>query len=227
MDRVEDSVATRCYENLGNEPLLALVTTRPGRALDCGCGAGDNARLLVDRGWRVTGVTLSPREQEAAAAWCDAVVLADLNEPLPESVGVGYDLILLSHVLEHLVQPGVLLGEVRRRLAPGGVVAVALPNVLFYQVRFAALLGRFEYTEGGILDSTHVYHYTAASGAALLRRHGFRILAQGAEGGVPLWVLRRVLPQAWQARIDAAACRLWPGLFGYQSLYLAEPESAT
>jgi SAM-dependent methyltransferase len=226
MSAAASGVRDRVYANEGNAPLLALLPGRPGRALDCGCGAGDNARLLRSRGWVVTGVTLSPEEQRAAAAHCDRVVVADLEQPLPESLGEGYDLVLLSHVLEHLVHPENLLASVKRVLAPDGVAAVALPNVLFYPIRLKALLGRFEYTRDGIVDETHVRFYTFASGAELLRRHGFEPIEMRAEGGVPLWKLRQLLPGSWASRLSDWACRRWPSLFGRQSLYLARPTPA-
>jgi SAM-dependent methyltransferase len=219
----ESVIRERVYANAGNPPLLALVPERPGRALDCGCGAGDNARLLRARGWTVTGVTLSPEEQRAASAHCERVLLANLEQPLPAEAGSGYDLVVLSHVLEHLVDPRVLLREARRVLAPGGRVAVALPNVLFYPVRLKALFGRFDYTTDGIMDATHVHFYTFATGADLLRANGFDVLKAEAEGGMPLRWLRRGLPGAWVESLDRWACRRWPGLFGRQCLYLARP----
>ena len=223
MIEADSTIQERVYENSGNPALLALAPVRGGRALDCGCGAGDNARLLRERGWSVTGVTLSPEEQRAAARYCEQVALADLEQPLPASVGTGFDLVLLSHVLEHLVHPEVLLAGVERVLAPDGLVAVALPNVLYYPIRLKALLGRFDYTPDGIMDETHVRFYTFASGAALLRKHGFELLEMRVEGAFPLWKLRRLLPAGWVAWINDRACRALPGLFGRQSLYLARP----
>ncbi len=216
-------IEERLYENAGNPDLLALIRGEPGRALDLGCGAGDNACLLRDRGWRVTGVTLSPREREGALRFCEAVQVANLEEPLPAALGGGYDLVLLSHVLEHLVHPEVALASARAALAPGGRLAVALPNVLFYPLRLKALLGRFDYTPYGIMDETHVRFYTFRSGAELLRRHGFELLEARASGGFPLWKLRQILPTPWVERIHAGAARWRPGLFGWQCLYLGRP----
>jgi SAM-dependent methyltransferase len=67
------------YKNQGNSELLDLLSSSPGRILDCGCGAGDNARILSDRGWCVTGVTIDPREKEAARQFCEVVYIADLE----------------------------------------------------------------------------------------------------------------------------------------------------
>ena len=216
-------VRDRIYENEGNAPLLELAPAGMGRALDCGCGAGANARLLRSRGWEVTGITLSPGERERAGAHCTRIVLADLERPLPDEVGGGYQLVLLSHVLEHLLHPERLLEELRQVLAPEGVVLVALPNLLFYPIRLRLLLGRFDYERDGILDETHLRFYSFASGAALLERGGLRVLEARGEGGFPLAWLRRLLPPGVVAWIDATACRWWPGLFGRQLLYRAVP----
>jgi SAM-dependent methyltransferase len=221
--RVGTGVPERVYDNAGNAALLALAPATAGRALDCGCGAGANARILRERGWEVTGITLSPGERELASRHCARVVLADLEQPLGEEVGRDYDLAVLSHVLEHLREPERLLAAVSRVLAPRGELLVALPNVLFYKMRLRALAGRFDYEPTGILDETHLRFYSFASGHALLERAGLRVLDARADGGFPLGPIRRVLPAAAARRIDAAASRWRPGLFGEQCLYRARP----
>lgn len=220
-------VAENVYRNAGNLPLLELLPAEAGRALDCGCGAGDNARILRSRGWRVTGITLSAEEQRLAAGHCERVFVADLDQPLPDAVGGGYDAVVLSHVLEHLAAPEQLLGRVERLLSARGVVVVALPNVLFYPIRLLAFFGRFDYTPDGIMDATHLRFYTFESGLALLRENGFEVTKARADGAFPIWRLRRHLPASLVERIDHEACRLRPGLFGRQSLYLARPAGAS
>lgn len=155
------SCVDRVYHNAGNQPLLDLFAgVEPGRVLDCGCGAGDNARILQGRGWRVTGITISQVEQQQAAAYCERVYLADLNAGLPETLDGQFDIVLLSHVLEHLVHPEPLLQSISRVLKVSGRIAVGLPNVLVYAQRFQFLVGKFDYTPTGLMDETHVRFYT-------------------------------------------------------------------
>ena len=52
----------------------------------------------------------------------DTFVEADLNQGLPLEVGTDFDVIVAADVLEHTVDPARLLGELRARLAPDGVV---------------------------------------------------------------------------------------------------------
>ncbi len=209
------------YRNQGNRPLLDLLPAYPGRLLDCGCGPGDNARLLTARGWAVTGITIDRAEQQAAAQYCQRVYLADLEPGLPAAIGGRFDAVLTSHVLEHLVHPEQLLRDVKEALKPTGVLAVALPNVVAYTNRLRLLLGRFDYTTTGVMDEGHVRFYTFVTGAQLLQRNGFYVRVARADGAFPLSRLRHYLPPRLVAAVNQQACRRWPGLFGYQSLYVA------
>jgi 2-polyprenyl-3-methyl-5-hydroxy-6-metoxy-1,4-benzoquinol methylase len=213
--------AQRIYENAGNPVLLSLVGQLPvGRALDCGCGAGDNARAFASRGWEVSGITISPAEEERASRYCKFVYLHDLELGIPPSIDQTYNLVVFSHVLEHLRNPDHILREIKSRLEPTGYVVVALPNVLHWRNRLQFLLGRFEYETGGIMDNTHIKFYTFKSGERLLTANGFEVITKLGDGSFPLPYFRRLVPQI-ACRIDRIACRLWPGLFAWQLLYVA------
>jgi 2-polyprenyl-3-methyl-5-hydroxy-6-metoxy-1,4-benzoquinol methylase len=209
------------YQNQGNRTLIAMLPRSPGRLLDCGCGAGDNARLLRALGWRVTGITIDAREREAALPFCDEVLLADLERGLSDDVPERFDVVLMSHILEHLAHPGHLLADVRRRLGPGGVAAVALPNVLNYRQRLRFLRGNFAYEDDGVMDRTHLRFYTYTTARELLEEHGFEIVEGVPDGGLPWWKLRRLVPKASRLPIDRWASLRMPNLLAYQCLFLA------
>src|SRR6267378_1761788 len=210
----------RIYEG-SNRPLLQLIAPFPaGAALDCGCGTGGNARELRQMGWRVTGITVSPREVEMASECCEAVLLGDLNSGIPKEAGGPFDLVVFSHVLEHLLHPDVALRDARRLLTPDGRLIVALPNVLYWRMRLKFLFGEFKYEPTGIMDETHVHFYTFHSGMELLRSNGFEIVSTLGDGAFPLPFLRRLLPAVAQF-LDPLASRLIPSLFGAQILYVA------
>ncbi|WP_239346275.1 bifunctional 2-polyprenyl-6-hydroxyphenol methylase/3-demethylubiquinol 3-O-methyltransferase UbiG [Frankia sp. Cj3] len=213
------------YRNVGNRPLLDLIRTKPGRALDCGCGAGDNARLLVERGWKVTGVTNDPAELTAAREFCEMVHFGDLTAGLPFAEDASYDLVLLSHILEHLADPVCLLAEARRVVAVDGLVAVALPNVLHYSQRAKFLRGQFEYTRTGLMDVTHLRFFTFDSARTLVSTNGFDVVTALPDGGLPWWRLRNVLSADVTGRLDLWASRRQPNLLSRQAVFLARPTS--
>jgi len=215
----------KIYANSGNLPLLGMLPAPRGgrRVLDCGCGAGDNARLLAQAGWRVTGITISAEENALASRFCESTLVADLEQGLPRGAEGPYDIILMSHLLEHLINPMKLLETSRRVLSPDGLLAVALPNILAYPQRLAFLCGNFEYTDTGTMDHTHVRFYTFSTGRRLLTTNGYDVTRAEPDGGFPLWKLRFLLPDPVVRAINRTACRAAPNLFGFQSLYLARP----
>jgi SAM-dependent methyltransferase len=50
-------------------------------------------------------------------------------ETVLDRAGEPWDLIILSHVLEHLREPAETLESIRSRLAPGGLLYVEVPNI--------------------------------------------------------------------------------------------------
>jgi SAM-dependent methyltransferase len=97
-----------------------------GRALDVGCGNGNHLRRLAALGFRARGLDVSPR----AVALCRAAGL-DVDEGTLEDArlpAASFDLVVASHVLEHLRDPRAFLAEAARVLAPGGVLVVKTPN---------------------------------------------------------------------------------------------------
>ncbi len=210
------------YRGESSPAVLRRIPADAVRILDVGCGGGGNARLLSARGQIVDGITVSAQEAEQAQSFCTNVYQHDLETGLPPlPAELLYDAVICSHVLEHIVEPEALLTSIRARLAPSGIMVVALPNLMFWRSRIRLMLGDFEYTDHGLMDRTHVRWYSFASGRRLLERHGFHVIEAVAEGGLPLGPLRRIAPQWLLERGDRAACRLAPGLLGSEMLYVA------
>ena len=220
--KAESLLTNKIYQGEGNIPLLDMIPDNvAGRALDCGCGVGGNAGLLTARGWCVDGITISPQEQGIAARRCNKVYLADLEQGLPDLEGT-YDLVIMSHVLEHLVHPEFLLSNIKSVMAPDAKIAVALPNALFYPERLRFLMGEFRYTETGMMDETHLHFYTYSTGEALLTKQGYTVINKRAHGSFPFMRLRTILPKSLTTSVDRWVSKQFPGLFGFQSLYYAE-----
>jgi len=220
-------VPDRVYSNHGNSPLIDLLGTDCKRLLDIGCGAGDNAVLVKARHPKcdVFGITHSAAEAELAKEHMAQCWVFDIEKELPADLDhQSFDVLIFSHVLEHLRDPAVVLARFLQLLRRGGQVLIAVPNVLSWPMRYKFLLGYFEYESAGVLDDTHLrfFTYFTADQYLLSKSPDLKVSTKLASGSVPLWWLRRhVFPRRCSESIDQWGCRRWPNLFGGQVLIRA------
>jgi SAM-dependent methyltransferase len=104
---------------------------RPLRLLDLGCGGGENTKLLADGlgGCAVVGVDWARRPLTAAQTQGVVVVQALLDGADLPFRDASFEVVVLSEVIEHLVDPDRAVEEARRVLQPGGVFLVTTPNL--------------------------------------------------------------------------------------------------
>jgi trans-aconitate methyltransferase len=214
-----DSAADRLEKNVyaaENRALLVLVPKEARRFLDVGCGTGALVAAIQREhgGSHFEGITYSEEEARRAQEIMHRVWRADLNTFDFEQLGM-FDCIVCSHVLEHLARPWEVLQRLRGHLDPDGVLLVALPNVLELKTRMAFLMGRFRYADGGILDRTHYRFFDWRTAFELVRDAGFEVDVRTATGFFPLPGIRPLIGGLAQ-RLDDAAARHFPGLFGMQ-----------
>lgn len=199
-----------------NHTVIAQVPDGARAVLDVGCGGGDfGAQLKATRDCHVVGITHDTQEAAVAGRVLDAVLVIDLDRYDPKQLGC-FDVIVCCHVLEHLLAPGSLLTALRQNLARDGTLLVALPNVLYWKQRMQFLRGRFRYTDGGLMDRTHLRFFDWDTAPQVLREAGFEVAKRVADGSLPL---SGRLGHRLSERLNRWALRRWPGLFGHQFVY--------
>jgi SAM-dependent methyltransferase len=166
-------------KELGIEELASPVVQfiEHERVLDLGCATGWQARLLVGRGCTVVGVEVDPAAAARATAWCERVIVCDLDfADLPTLLGVDrFDVIAAGDVLEHLRDPVRILRFLPHVLRPNGRVVASVPNISHGSVRLALLTGAFSYEEAGLLDRTHLRFFTLSTLQNMFESAGYVI----------------------------------------------------
>ncbi len=100
---------------------------RTARVLDCACGDGVGLEALQKMGFQnPVGVELAREKAERARQLGFRIEEADMHDLAIFADG-SFDAVLSSHTLEHAYDPGRVLAELRRLLAPGGMLQVVLP----------------------------------------------------------------------------------------------------
>ena len=153
--------------------------TASGRALlDVGCGDGLFLEVARGTGWNADGIEFSPEGARRAAARLGRPVAVG-NLASSSLLQGPYDVITLWHVLEHLEDPIAMLEAAHRRLRPGGLLAVAVPNLANLPMRAAYRLARgrpLPLYEPGAREP-HLTHFSPSTLQRVLRRSGFEAFA--------------------------------------------------
>jgi SAM-dependent methyltransferase len=159
---------------LSRPPLRALAAMPTGVLLDVGCGRGDLGAGLLRRGWRVVGV-------EPSADACNVARSRGVDAEVGTLDSVAYDdesfdAVVMSHCLEHVVNPLADLCSVLRVLRPGGLALISLPNFASWQLRrFGACWFPLELPR-------HRTHFVPRSLHLALSTAGFEVVSIGSQG---------------------------------------------
>ena len=101
------------------------------RVLEIGAGYGMLLAAIRDvTGAQVEGIEPSVFGPLVARQAYDLVIETCDVDAFLQKTHQPYDLIVMSHVLEHLLTPRETLSALRALLAPGGTLYLAVPNVL-------------------------------------------------------------------------------------------------
>jgi len=134
----------------------------PGPWLDVGCSTGALLRAVGDLGIEAEGIELSAVAVAEARARGLHATQAAADDFVPER---RYACITAFDLVEHLVDPNPFLARVREWLAPGGRLAITVPDIKSVHAR---LMGRHWYYYA---PPVHVNYFDRATIVGLLARH--------------------------------------------------------
>lgn len=165
-----------------------LPVNPEARILEIGCGEGGTGYLALKEGRCAAycGVELLPGPASKAKERISEVVVGNvelIDLPwLPDS----FNALILSEVLEHLVDPWAVLKKLHPLLKPGAKVFASSPNVSNHRVIRMLMRGDWVLTDAGIMDKTHLRWFTPRSYAALFESCGYVVDSVGQVGGFSL-----------------------------------------
>ncbi len=149
-----------------------------GRLLDVGCGEGYFLKYFSDQGWQVRGLDFTSdgvdRHFPELHERMETGNLFDLLDREAES-GERYDLVVCNNVLEHVIDPLKLLADLKKVVAPGGMVRLAVPNDGSWLQQLVVDLGLAK-KDFWVCPPEHLSYFTVDTLRDLLERTGWRTL---------------------------------------------------
>jgi len=215
----ESGYQVKQADNTLHHQILARTWPRDWHVADIGSSRGVLSAKLAEA---VAHVTSADVERPPDAGKAEAIAL-DLNGDFDRELGVRrYDCVLALDVIEHLERPEDSVRRIAAILKPGGTLYASTGNIAYLVMRLSLALGHFNYGKRGILDLTHTRLFTIYSFRKLLTNGGF-VIKEVKGFGPPIRDMigeSRSLSAA--DRISGVLARIWPRLFAFSFLVVAE-----
>lgn len=165
------------YYNRVKREFLPLIPEGPNVILDLGCGAGQLGRVLreTNKASELVGVEIYPMAAEKAEKYYNKIY-QDNVESLSLPYVEYFDYVICGDILEHLIDPWFMLTKINKMLKSGGMLVCSIPNIRYWKIIATLVLnGTWEYTEAGILDSTHLRFFTKSSFIDMLHKSNYSV----------------------------------------------------
>ncbi|MBB3860417.1 2-polyprenyl-3-methyl-5-hydroxy-6-metoxy-1,4-benzoquinol methylase [Novosphingobium hassiacum] len=170
------------YFGEGRHDYIAqLPPNTNAKILEIGCGNGSTGALALQAGKcsDYIGVEIFPPAAKVAEGRLTKVHIGNVEDmplPYPEE---HFDALILSEVLEHLVDPYLLLSGLVRKVKPSGLVMASSPNISHWRILRNLISGKFEYQDKGPMDRTHLRWFTPESFRRMFEDAGVEVLSVG------------------------------------------------
>jgi len=169
-------------EDRGNKPPNEIFVTASAalnggdRILDIGCGDGSIFHYIKDKFRRLYGAEIAEEAACSARKQGITTFLMDLNQSLSYKDNT-FDAVSCMEVVEHLLDPCLLLSEIYRVLRPDGQLVLTTPNIRYFRTLYTLIFkGIFPHTttDTFVWGGGHLHYFTRRDINTLLNKAGFK-----------------------------------------------------
>lgn len=147
------------YTNIRKDLISIVEHKRDLKVLEVGAGFGETLFYLKQQGIAAEAIGLDifeDIEKKDHYKNIDGFIFGNIEELELPQFNEYFDVILLADVLEHLIEPGLVLEKLKQYLKPSGEILVSMPNIRHYSAFIKIFIkGNFDYKESGLFDYTH------------------------------------------------------------------------
>lgn len=154
---------------------IIKIVGKERKVLEIGSSAGYMTRAFLDNGC-IVDVVEPDREATAKLPKNIRKIFNTSieNDEIYKKLG-DYEFIIMADVLEHLVDPELVLKKLHKISSVKTKLVISLPNVACWAMRKQLFFkGDFEYQESGLLDKTHLHFYTVKTLPRMLSETGWK-----------------------------------------------------
>lgn len=144
-----------------------IEKSKPLCLLEVGCGAGGILQFFKEKGCSVQGIDLGDAYVHfGKEKYGLELKVATVHE---HDTTQKFDLIIYSHVIEHILELDVELQKIKSFLSDSGILYVETPSV-------KNLMNSYNLDFLGLLQNAHVFHFTLKTLKNVFHKNGFEFV---------------------------------------------------
>ena len=144
---------------------IEKIQKPPGLMLDIGCSFGESMMFFEKKGWKTIGIDICETSVNWAKDQGLNCIFTSIEKYTPDK---KFDIILMSHVLEHIGDPVAALKRIKKWLKPGGIIHIRVPNIE------SRLLNNKIFFLGDLSPFQHLYYFSPNNINLLLNKVGLK-----------------------------------------------------
>ena len=114
-------------DNIRRYQFIKKIIPKKSRVLEIGSGHGFFLEIMKTNGFDIIGYDISKEKRKYSKKVTDVPVYdININEKIPADN--KFDIVVLFHTLEHIIDPITLLKNIKKLLKPKGKILIEVPN---------------------------------------------------------------------------------------------------
>lgn len=168
IDKCEDKYNLQCVRHIFDEVNKTISIDSKVSVLEIGAGGGWNLLPFINADAEVLGMDYSPSLTQLGKRHG-----IPMKQGSVDDIAGQFDIIIVNHLLEHLSDPVSSLRKISQHLKTGGVVYIAVPNILNFGI--------------GQLQNAHTYYFTPFTLECYCREAGLKLIRSGKAQNIHLF----------------------------------------
>ncbi|MCC5616915.1 class I SAM-dependent methyltransferase [Nostoc sp. CHAB 5836] len=154
----------------------SVISYKPKRILDIGCGNGHLCKILSDNGIECVGIEPSSdgiNQAKKLVPNSKFYVMSCYDNPLEAELG-KFDVIVSTEVIEHLYFPQKLFEFAKYNLKPDGMFLLSTPDYgSYWKNLLLSVTNRWDIHHAPLWDGGHIKFWSKKTLSKLVAREGF------------------------------------------------------
>ena len=154
-------------DNTRRAELVSKIITKRSRILEIGSGHGLFLDIMKKNGNDIDRFEISKEKRKYSKKVTKVPVLdININEKIPTVK--PFDIVVLFHTLEHIIDPVILLKNIKKLLKPKGKVLVEVPNCDDFHLGLNKSYKKFYW------ERAHIHYFNSKNLKTVINLGGFK-----------------------------------------------------